>query len=81
MQSTDLALDEDVAAKAPYKALGPANTTRGMKKDESAPQLQYMPLGFQSSPGLGNKNSSGYKSGTLPSQDERLVTQNDSQGN
>jgi hypothetical protein len=40
-----------------------------------------MPLGFQSSPGLGQKNSSGYKSGNLPSQDERLMTQNDSQGN
>ena len=51
-----------------------------MKKDESAPQLQYMPLGLQKSPGLGQKNSSGYKSGALPPPEERLITQVGSQG-
>ena len=39
MLSSDFVTDEDAAIKAPYKAVGPANTVRGMKKDESAPQL------------------------------------------
>lgn len=74
MFSNDFAIDEEAAANAPYKAQGPANTARGIKKDESAPQLQYMPLGLQTSPGLGHKNQSGYKSGTLPSQEDRLMS-------